>query len=85
MSGEGNTIKASRKNWIVFVLITVFLSYMYRFLITDGNDHPLVDLLFKMILVLSILVFFLHKTEIEEGKNEVMKQTSLFKYFSKKT
>ena len=84
MSGEGNTIKASRKNWIVFVLFTVFLSYMYRFLITDGNDHPLVDLLFKMILVLSILVFFLHKTEIEEGKNEVMKQTSLFKYFSKK-
>ena len=84
MSGEGNTIKASRKNWIVFVLFTVFLSYMYRFLITDGNDHPLVDILFKMILVLSILVFFLHKTEIEEGKNEVMKQTSFFKYFSKK-
>ena len=83
MSGEGNTIKANRKNWIVFVLFTVFLSYIYRFLITDGNDHPLVDLLFKMILVLSILVFFLHKTEIEEGKNEVMKQTSLFKYFSK--
>ena len=84
MSGEENTIKANRKNWIVFVLFSVFLSYMYRFLITDGNDHPLVDLLFKMILVLSILVFFLHKTEIEEGKNEVMKQTSLFKYFSKK-
>ena len=84
MSGEGNTIKAKRKNWIVFVLFTVFLSYMYRFLITDGNDHPLVDLLFKMILVLSIFVFFLLKTEIEEGKSEVMKQTSLFKYFSKK-
>ena len=84
MSGEGDTIKANGKNWIVFVLFTVFLSYMYRFLITDGNDHPLVDMLFKMILILSILVFFLHKTEIEEGKNEVMKQTNLFKYFNKK-
>ena len=84
MSGEGNAIKANRKNWIVFVLFTVFLSYMYRFLITDGNDHPLVDILFKMIVILSILMFYLQKTEIEEGKNEVMKQTSLFKYLSKK-
>ena len=84
MSGEREAIKPKGKNWIVFVLFTIFLSYMYRFLIADGNDHPLVDLLFKMILILSILVFFFHKTEIEEGKNEVMKQTNLFKYFNKK-
>ena len=57
---------------------------MYRFLIADGKDHPLLDILFKMILILSILVFFLHKTEIEEGKNDVMEQTNLFKYFNKK-
>ena len=85
MSGEGEAIKAKGKNWIVFVLFTIFLSYMYRFLIADGNDHPLVDLLFKMILILSILVFFFHKTEIEEGKNEVMKQTNYFKYFYRKS
>ena len=84
MSGEGETIKSNGTNWIVFVLFAIFLSYMYRFLIADGNDHPLVDLLFKMILILSILVFFFHKTEIEEGKNEVLKQTNLFKYFNKK-
>ena len=72
MSGEENTIKGKGKNWIVFMLFTLFLSYMYRFLITEGNDHPLVDMLFKMILILSILVFFFHKSEIEEGKNEVM-------------
>ena len=47
MSGEGEAIKAKRNNWIVFVLFTVFLSYMYRFLIADENDHPLVDILFK--------------------------------------
>ena len=84
MSGKGDAIKSIKNNWIVFVLFTVFLSYMYRFLIADGNDHPLLDILFKMILILSILVFFLHKTEIEEGKNDVMKQTNLFKYFIKK-
>ena len=84
MSREGDTIKDNRKNWIVFVLFSLFLSYVYRFLITDENDHPLVDMLFKMILILSILVFFLHKTQIEEGKNEVMKQTNLFKYFKRK-
>ena len=74
MSGEGDTIKDNGKNWIVFVLFSLFFSYVYMYLITDGNDHPLVDMLFKMILILSILVFFLHKTQIEEGKNEVMKQ-----------
>jgi hypothetical protein len=84
MSGAGDTIKDNEKNWIVFILFTLFLSYMYRFLISDGYDHPLVNMLFKMILILSILVFFLHKTQIEEGKNEVMKQTNLFKYFRRK-
>ena len=84
MSGEGDTKKDNGKNWIVFVLFSLFFSYVYRFLITDGNNHPLVDMLFKMILILSILVFFLHKPQIEEGKNEVMKQTNLFKYFKRK-
>ena len=84
MSGEEDKIKDKGKNWIFFVLFTLLLSYMYRFLITEGNDHPLVDMLFKMILILSILVFFLHKKEIEEGKNDVMKQTNLFKYFKRK-
>ena len=84
MTGKRDAIKAKKNNWIVFVLFTVFLSYMYRFLIADGKDHPLLDILFKMILILSILVFFLHKTEIEEGKNDVMEQTNLFKYFNKK-
>ena len=68
MSGEGEAIKANGKNWIVFVLFAIFLSYMYRFLIADGNDHPLVDLLFKMILILSILVFFFHKTKLKKEK-----------------
>ena len=84
MSGEEDEIKDKGKNWNFFVLFTLLLSYMYRFLITEGNDHPLVDMLFKMILILSILVFFLHKKEIEEGKNDVMKQTNLFKYFKRK-
>ena len=84
MSGEEDKIKDKGKNWIFFVLFTLLLSYMYRFLITEGNDHPLVDMLFKMILILSILVLFLHKKEIEEGKNDVMKQTNLFKYFKRK-
>ena len=84
MSGEGDKIKDNGKNWIVFILFSLFFSCVYRFLITDGNNHPLVDMLFKMILILSILVFFLHKTQIEEGKNEVMKQTNLFKYFKRK-
>ena len=49
MSDKGELIKVKKNYWIVFVLLTVFLSYMYRFLIADGNDHPLVDMLHKMI------------------------------------
>ena len=64
MSGKGDAIKSIKNNWIVFVLFTEFLSYMYRSLIADGNDHPLLDIFFKMILILSILEFFLNKTEI---------------------
>ena len=46
MSGEGNATKSKRKNWNFFLLFTIFLSYMYIFIITDGNDHHLVDMLF---------------------------------------
>ena len=34
-----------------------------------------------MIIFLAALVFLYHKKEIEEGKNELMRQTSLKKYF----
>ena len=67
-----------------FCAFCFILPYIYIFLISEGNDYALVDKLFKMILILSILVFFWSKMEIDEGKNEVMKQTSPFKYFRKK-
>ena len=47
MLGEEDSIKNKGKNLIVFVLFTLFLSYMYRFLIKEGNDHHLVDMLFS--------------------------------------
>ena len=68
MSGEGDTKKDNGKNWIVFVLFSLFFSYVYRFLVTDGNNHPLVDMLFKMILILSILVFFFTKPKLKKEK-----------------
>ena len=46
---------------------------MLRFLITEGNEHLLLDILFKIKLILSVLVFILLKIEIEEGKNGIMK------------
>ena len=53
------------------MFFTVFLSYLYRFLIKCGNDYLLLDMFFKMVLFLTILLFF-YKTKIEEG-NEAEK------------
>ena len=80
MSGSEKKIG---KKWITFLLFLLILYYGIRFLSTDGNSHPLVANLFNMTILLSFLVFYFHKNEIEEGKKEVINQATLFKYFKK--
>lgn len=83
MSGKGFSLHESRKNWVALLLFALILFYGYRFINTDGNSHPIVDNWFKMILLLPFLVFILHKKDIEEGKNNIWKQLTLFKHFRK--
>ena len=80
MSGSEKKIG---KKWITFFLFLLILYYGIRFLSTDGNSHPLVANLFNMTILLSFLVFYFHKNDIEEGKKEVINQATLFKYFKK--
>ena len=82
MSGSEEAKKIGKK-WITFLLFLLILYYGIRFLSTDGNSHPLVANLFNMTILLSFLVFYFHKNEIEEGKKEVINQATLFKYFKK--
>ena len=71
------------KNCITFLIFLLILYCGIRFLSKDGNGHPLVVNLFNMIILLSFLVFYFHKNEIEEGKKEVIYQATLFKNFKK--
>ena len=71
-------------NLIGLILIILFLYNEYNFLNTEVSEQPLLGLLFNMIIFLAALVFLYHKKEIEEGKNELIRQTSLEKYFKKK-
>ena len=66
MSGSEEVPKKIGKNWITFLIFLLILYYGIRFLSTDGNSHPLVANLFNMIILLSFLVFYFHKNEIEE-------------------
>ena len=81
---ENQKERNNKINLIGLILIMLFLYNGYNFLNKEGSEHPLLGLLFNMIIFLAALVFLYHKKEIEEGKNELIRQTSLEKYFKKK-
>ena len=81
---ENQNERKNKTNLIALLFIIFFLYNGYNFLITEENEHPLLGFLFNMIIFLAALVFLYHKKDIEEGKNELIGQTSLERYFKKK-
>lgn len=67
---------------VVLVAIILFLYQAFQFINIEGNTHPLLSSLFNMILFLSLIVFMVHREEFKEGKNHLLKQTKLDKYFN---
>ena len=67
---------------VVLITIILFLYQAFKFMNIEGNTHPLLSSLFNMILFLSLIIFMLQRQELEEGKNHLLKQTTLDEYFN---
>ena len=79
---EKNVTREIRMNFIISLLIGLFIYNGYRFIITQGSENPLVSTLFNMIIFMAILIFIYHENEIIKGQKNG--QTYLEKYFGKK-
>ena len=75
--------KSSFKSWLKLIMIISFVANAYRFLNTDGNTLPLVGTLFNMILILAIFFIIHHKNDLDNDKNNILKQTYLDQYFKR--
>ena len=77
----GEDLPKSRRNclksWFKLIMIISFAHNAYKFLNTDGNTLPLVGILFNMIIILAFLFFIHHKDDLDNDKNNKLKQTHL--------
>ena len=70
MSDQSNTSKKQfskndTSSKFIAILLTILLIYKaFKFTNLDRNEHPLLSTLFDMILILTILLFLLHKSEL---------------------
>ena len=75
--------KSCFKSWLKLIMIISFVANAYRFLNTDGNTLPLVGTLFNMILILAIFFIILSKNDLDNDKNNILKQKYLEQYFKR--
>ena len=73
--------KSGFKSWLILFLLISLVVNAYKFLNTNGNTLPLVGTLFNMILVLAIFFLIHHKDDLDDDKNNILKQTYLEQYF----
>ena len=51
---EKDKERTNKENWIILILIVLFVYNAYKIINTQGGDHPLLGPLFNMIIILSI-------------------------------
>ena len=69
---------------LILVLIIIFILKCYKFLNTEGSEHPLLGTLFDMIIILAALILIYHKNELFGEQNGDIKQIYIDNYFKKK-
>ena len=65
---EKNAKREIRNNFIIILLIGLFILNWYKFIATQESENPLVSTLFNMIIFMAILIFIYHKNEIIRGQ-----------------
>ena len=80
---EKNKERKKTKHSVILILIMLFFYDVYKFLNAEGNNHPVIEVLFNMIIILVSLMFLHHKKEIMEESKGIIGQTYLENYFRK--
>ena len=71
------------KHAVILILIVLFFYDVYKFMNAEGKEHPVIEVLFNMIIILASLMFLHHKKEIMEESKGIIGQTYLENYFRK--
>ena len=74
---EKQNLKKSIKFWVILCLLLFFGSNAIKFMTIEGSEHPLLSSLFKMILSLACLMFFIHR----KYAKFMMRQTKIEEFF----
>ena len=74
--------KGSITFMVIFLALLIFFIQAFRFIKEEGNTHPILSSLFNMTIILGLIILIIHKNEFEKGKNAVLKQTTLDRYFN---
>ena len=67
---------------VVFITSIIFLFQVFRFINTEGNTHPLLDIIFNMAIILALIIIIFQKNDFSEVKDALFRQTTLDKYFN---
>ena len=79
---EEKNKKNSMDLMVIFLALLLFFIQAFRYLKEEGNTHPILSSLFSMTLILGLIILIIHKKEFEKGKNAILNQTTLDKYFN---
>ena len=64
-----------KSRMIIFIIVSLLLINAFKFSSIEGNNHPLFSSLFNMIILILFLIFFYHRNDLLEEKNDVEKET----------
>ena len=82
-NGDNKKQDNSIRGFILLLFSSLFLYNAYLFLSEEGNNHPLVETLFNMKIILSFFIYICHKKDLDEAKSLIYKQTYLDSYFKR--
>ena len=60
---------------VIFIYFTIFLTQVFLFLNTKVNIHPMLDSIFDMIIILSLMIVVVSSKYFSEIKDNLFRKT----------